>query len=95
MMRGTTSTGREGAGWVETFRLGCSRDGDSFLFATESGILEADIEDAYVFAGNADGTGIVTNDLNNFGLDCRHFRFYPQNVTGSGATALDLVGSKL
>ena len=81
-------------GWTETFKLECSQDGYSFHFAASSGTELAGLEDAYEFVGNTDGSGVVTNDLSAFSLDCQHVRFYPQNISGGGGTVLELFDGK-
>ena len=93
--RGTVYDDHAGIGWTATFKLACSQDGTSFLFADPSGTQVAALEDGYEFEGNTDGSGVVTNDLSGFGLDCRHVRFYPQNITGGGGTVLELFDGKI
>ena len=90
---GTTDSDFVGVGWTESYRLACSQDGVSFLFAAQSGNVVTDLDDAHEFDGNTDGIGFVTKDLIDFELKCQHVRFYPQNIDSSGAVALELLGS--
>ena len=92
--RGTTNTGFAGVGWTETFKIGCSTDGISYSFAGDTGILEANLDHAYVFDGNSDGSGVVTNDVSDFELECQYFRFYPYNISGGGAVVVELFDGK-
>ena len=91
--RGINSTS-QGESWVETYKLACSREGEEFLFATNSACLEANLTDAYVFDGNTDVATNVSNDLSSSNLVCDHIRVYPVNISGIGALYVELYGGK-
>ena len=55
-------------------------------------MLAEEQADAYTFTANTDDTSNVTNDLSASNLVCTYVRFYPQRITGTGATVLELFG---
>ena len=88
--RGSSKDNAEG--FAETFHLGCSKDGVNFLFVAQPRKLAQEQVDAYAFIANTDEDSEVTNYLSAHNLMCTHVRYYPQRITGNGATALELFG---